>query len=367
MSQLIESLTERLFKRRPASPSSAVLTEGMAEHAVSSSGPTDERLMALFKNRAELKKAFSVLELENEQLRDQLARFEGSPVQEERKLAALEQRLSERETAYPALVYYQLRSMWRYCHSQLVEFSEQLQEQHGEREYETFAQEFREEQNRQLITIDERIKLVKAEYARHQAALNRLRESVENLKGFWNHFRRKRLAEQVEEQQGLVAEVRRRLKELDASRTNTSKAAVPKFPGLSSDAQRNINLAVLAFAQYLYVAFSEHTLSALGHAAMSKPVGEVSYGSQADCEALMSLIERSIKAMVSKRGYADELRVRARHLKLRSTFASQDDTIPRPECLAQFPLDFHDGTAGVQVDVNVLEEDYWHVRSVLLG
>lgn len=362
----IATFTEKFLRRRPPPPSSAVLTGSVAEFAASNGVEPDERLVALFKNRAELKQAFSRLQAECEELRERLAQVEASPAQDQQRLAALEQRLSERETGYPALVYFQLRGLWRYCHTQLLEFSEQLQQQHGEREYETFAQEFHEQQRLKLVTIDERLQLVKSEYARQAATLTRLNEAMERLRGFWNHFRRKRLAEQVEDQKRVVAEVKARLKQLDASRAETARTPVPEFAGLSNDARRNINLAVLAFAQYLYVTFSEHNLAALSHDAMAKSVHDVAYGSQADCEALMSLIERSLKAMIARRGYADELRMRARHLKLRSTFESQDATVPAAASLGQFPLDFHDGHAGVQVDVNVLELDYWNVKEVLL-
>lgn len=363
--RLLTDITS-MFRRRQPPPPATVLTEGVAEYAVSSAGEPDERLVALFKNRAELKKAFSDLRRENDQLRDRLARIESSPAHDQQRLAALEARLSERETGYPALVYFQLRGLWRFCHTQLQEFSDQLQEQHQEREYKIFADDFRELRNRELVTIDERLKLVRGEYSRQHGTLKRLTESQERLRGFWNHFRRKRLQEQLDEQQGVVAEVKARMDELDARRIKTVQSPVPEFPGLTADARRNINLAVLAFAQYLYVAFSDNRLATLSHNAMHKTVHDVRYGSQADCEALINLIDRAVKAMAARRGYGDELRMRARHLKLRCAFDSQAATIPREESLGQFPLDFHHGTAGVQVDVNVLADDYWNVREVLL-
>lgn len=363
MTAILHSLADRL---RGGARQVEVVDEPSGADAPAPLGDTDERLVALFRNRAELKKAFTALQEECEELRERLARMEEDPAMHNGRLAALEQRLSERETAYPALVYYQLRGLWRFCHNMLLEFSEQLQEQHHEREYAAHLEAWQTQQGSVLARLDERIGLVEGETARCQAALAEQQAALQELRGFWNHFRRRRLREQLEAQALRVQEARARLTDLRRERESEAEAQAPQFPGLSAEARRNINLAVLAFAQYLYLEFSPNSLSQLSLAAMTRNLTDVSYGTRRDCESLMELIETATVRMAEKRGYGDELKIRAKHLRRRVSFASAEATVPDVASMENFPLEFHDGHAGVQVDVNVLEENYWDLGELLL-
>ena len=73
----------------------------------------DHRVMALFKNRAELKKAYGALEDEIYRLKDRIKQQEGATARVQEMLSALEQRLGTQESGYPALVFYQLRALWQ--------------------------------------------------------------------------------------------------------------------------------------------------------------------------------------------------------------------------------------------------------------
>src|SRR5256885_2052853 len=73
----------------------------------------DTRVMALFKNRAELKKAYGELQEEIYRLKDRIKQQEGATVRVQEMLNALEMRLGISESAYPALVFYQLRRLWQ--------------------------------------------------------------------------------------------------------------------------------------------------------------------------------------------------------------------------------------------------------------
>lgn len=361
---IIHSLTDRLRGGARQGDTTANVESTTANTATSD---TDERLVALFKNRSELKKAFTRLQEECDDLREKLDRSAHDPGHDHQRLAALEARLGDRETAYPALVYYQLRGLWRYGHNLLVEFSEQMQEQHHAREYAAHTEQWQARQRDALLQQDERIALVNAEVTRFQAVFSEQQAAIEALGGFWNHFRRRGLREQADAQELRVQEARGRLTQLQREREQKAEEETPAFPGLSTDARRNLNLAVLAFAQFLYLEFSPSSLSQLAHASMVRPLSEVAYGTRRDCESLMELIEQAIARMADKRGYAGELKLRAKHLRRRVTFESDAATIPDVASVATFPLEFHEGHAGVQVDINIIEDDYWHVGEVLLG
>src|SRR5215470_15596107 len=73
----------------------------------------DHRVLALFRNRAELKKAYGDLQEETFRLKDLVKQQEGATQRVQEMLNTLEGRLGVADTAYPALVFYQLRHLWQ--------------------------------------------------------------------------------------------------------------------------------------------------------------------------------------------------------------------------------------------------------------
>ena len=73
----------------------------------------DDRVLALFRNRAELKKAHGELQEEIYRLKDRIKQQEGATSRVQEMLNALEVRLGMPESAYPAVVFYQLRRLWQ--------------------------------------------------------------------------------------------------------------------------------------------------------------------------------------------------------------------------------------------------------------
>ena len=74
--------------------------------------PKEEgRVLALFRNRAELKTAYGALEDEIYGLKDRAKQQEGATQRVQEMLNALELRLGHSDTGYPALEFYQLRGL----------------------------------------------------------------------------------------------------------------------------------------------------------------------------------------------------------------------------------------------------------------
>src|SRR5579862_1053643 len=74
--------------------------------------PDDGRVMHLFRNRIELKKSFSNAVEEIQRLKDRVKQQEGATARVQELLQDLERRLSQPESGYPALVFYQLKDLW---------------------------------------------------------------------------------------------------------------------------------------------------------------------------------------------------------------------------------------------------------------
>src|SRR5882724_315326 len=94
----------------------------------------DGRVMALFRNRAELKKAHGELQEEIYRLKDRIKQQEGATQRVQEMLVALEERLGAQESGYPALVFYQLRGVWQLGRELIEQFVSDLAKQLEERE-----------------------------------------------------------------------------------------------------------------------------------------------------------------------------------------------------------------------------------------
>src|ERR1700756_5518584 len=94
----------------------------------------DHRVLALFRNRAELKKAYGDLQEETFRLKDLIKQQEGAAQRAQEMLNTLEGRLGVAETAYPALVFYQLRRLWQTGRELVAAFVADLARQQEERE-----------------------------------------------------------------------------------------------------------------------------------------------------------------------------------------------------------------------------------------
>ena len=88
--------------------------------------------MQLFQNRAGLKKAYADLKDEFHLLRDRLKQQEGATIRVQEQLDALGDLLADTQTGFGALVFFQLRGLWKTCHQQLTAFAADLDAHAGD-------------------------------------------------------------------------------------------------------------------------------------------------------------------------------------------------------------------------------------------
>ena len=113
----------------------------------------DERLVQLFKNRAGLKKAHLALEDEVYALKERVKQQLASTSRVQEKLEGVEALLGNPDAGHAALVYYQLRGLWRACNSQLATFASELERQQEDRERRKQAFEFNQQLNARVAEI----------------------------------------------------------------------------------------------------------------------------------------------------------------------------------------------------------------------
>ena len=276
----------------------------------------DERVLALFRNRAELKKNYGELQEEIYRLKDRIKQQEGATVRVQEMLTALELRLGVPESAYPTVVFYQLRRLWQSGREVIEQFVGDLVKQQEERE------------RRQHLAEHNRRQFSKREGAEKQL---RAAETC--------------AAEAIE------------------------KEPLPEFPGLLVETRRAINLAAIAYAEVLCQRLMKTPLVRLAREATSRREATDEYGTRQECEALMDEIDRGRTLVQSRTNIAQEVKARSDRIKQVARYRNPADTSPMSDSIVDPETDLLDTQAtgvGMTRMPNVLSEDTWDLFRILL-
>src|SRR5712664_1049326 len=154
--------------------------------------PDEERLMQLFQNRAGLKKAYADLKDEFHLLRDRLKQQEGATIRVQEQLDALGDLLGDPKTGFGALVFYQLRTLWKTCQQQLSTFAAELTRQQEARVLAKHKVETEAAKSARLADVDQRLQQAAAEADLQRGHLAAAQNEIGRLTAFWHYFERRR-------------------------------------------------------------------------------------------------------------------------------------------------------------------------------
>jgi hypothetical protein len=329
----------------------------------------DERLLQLYWNRAELKKELTRLQGERDQLLEQIQKQEGATTKVREQLDQLEQHLGDPEVAVHALVYFQLRNLWRMCAANVARFSQQLQKQQEERERRRQSIEFDQVRRRELSELDGTIAEARAAADTLEVQLKRLEVKLESMTGFWNYSRRRKLAEEVEVVRSKWDIAATRVTDLSDDRADLEERDPPPFAGISVDGRRSVNTAVIAFAQQLAANLSGGGIAMLAKETNSKRVLDVRYGSRDDCAKLMTLLRDANKLIGDRVDDLSGLKHTTDALRAAATYRSDADTVPLTDSIGTLPVP-STPVSGLETvnraGINVLVDDYWELYRALL-
>jgi len=329
----------------------------------------DTRVLALFRNRAELKKAYGELQDEIYRLKDRIKQQEGATQRVQEMLSALEQRLGAQDGGYPALVFYQLRSFWQLGRELIEQFLADLARQLEDRERRAHFAEHNRRQFTQRQTIETQLRSSETQVADASTYLAGLQSERAGLTRFWHYFKRRNLDHRIESARSALSGAEAALVESRAAFEALEKEAAPEFPGLSLDARRAINLAAIAYAEVLCLRLVKTRLVTLAREATARREVSDDYGSRAECELLMAEIARSRALIQARTNIAQEVKVRSERLKQIARYRGATDSTPTPESIAFSEGDVLAGeTLGASVArmPNVLAEDTWDLFRILL-
>lgn len=315
----------------------------------------DERLVALFRNRAELKKELSALDDERHRLLDRLKLQEGSTMRVEEQMAALEQYLGRPEHGSKCLAYFQLKALWRAAAGRLEQFGSELARQQKDRERRTQIAAHERDKRERMNAVDRELLEARVLAEQLQAEQKLARQRLERLGGFWNYFRRRKVLEGVVTRGERIETAAREVTRLDGQLLEISNEPPPLFEGLSIEGRRAINLAVIGYAEMLCDRLTTGNLAELARNSTLKRVFETDYGSETDCQALMQRAARATAEVETMSDDLAEIKARADRMRRTAAYRGDTDVLPVADSIAR------SGEPSLRVPPNVLLDEYWEI------
>jgi hypothetical protein len=302
----------------------------------------NEKLVELFKNRAELKKEFAGLRKEQYRLQQRISEEQGATARITQKLEHLESLLVDPEWVHTVVVFYQLRHMNRRCASKLAKFAEQLKQQRERRQMDGENAAWKKQLAREAAAVKKQI-------GEHRMSVQMIEDRLH--------------AEGYRVESELLA-AQQAGQELLENLESIKQRQPPDTAGLGIADKRSINFMILSFAQQLYLQFRDTQLVSLIKESADKSVGAINYGSKSDCDALLELVLKSADAIDNVTDFADVLQQRAGLIAEHAIFKNDDDVVPIAGTVATvFSIDAN----GVirEKDANLLGDNYWGLREAL--
>ena len=316
--------------------------------------------MQLFQNRAGLKKAYADLQDEFHLLRDRLKQQEGSTIRVQEQMDALGDLLGNPKTGFGALVFFQLRSLWKHCHQQLSTFATDLTRQQEARETAKHKAEAETAKNSRLLDVDRRLQGAAAEADLQRQHLATAQSELGRLTAIWHYFTRRRREKSLEPLRNQVVAADAAAGDLHAERSAIERETAPEFPGISLAARRNINLAIISFAEMLCERVDAFGLAARTKEAVARRVHEMSFGTRDECASYMQRVQQAQAAVANQNQITAELKAKLDRLRATCAYRNNADTVPTADSLAP------DAKPPTAATWNVLAEDYWDLYTLLL-
>ena len=338
------------------------------------SAEPSEQLLKLYWNRADVKREVKALRRERFELLDKLKEQEGAIVRAQEQLEGLERLLTNPLAAANAMVYFQLRHMWRVAAQRLEQFGRELQTQREKRERAQLQEAETAKRTRRLDAINEKMAGLKEKKRTADEEQARLEKQLADMNALIRLFRGSALKRQIAGVQSGCLMLDEKLEELRALAEKIQGEPLPEPEGLSLDSRRLINTAVIALAQHLVVHFSEHDLASLAKTSTERAVADMKFGDRRDCDRMVERIREKIEELKQQKTFADQVKRRTDLLLTEVKYRNDTDSVPSVECVqlvARAPgaqaneLDLTRRMADAPLRTNVVADDYWDLLAVM--
>ncbi len=302
------------------------------------------------------------LRLEIEKLKSQIFR-ENSP------LAQLEGLLAQPDRGFSVVVYYRLRAVWGLCNQKLVTLSKELQKRFESTDRESFRQQAMTLNAAKRQGLESKIMVLQAERQAVNKVLVRLQHEARPAR-FLKRLVTQNIEQAIRAEKTKLRVLERDIEVLRRESEKLAKDLSEGYPGLSLAVRREINCAIFALAQHLYLAFNEGNVCDFALMAKQKELVEINFGSLIECQNIDRKIRELLIRFRNQAQNPDELKKRTAWLKARMVYRDAQDVLPDIECLNFIDTAFDDATIRKQafyqpVPVNVLALNFWNIRDAL--
>src|SRR5688572_26261159 len=336
-------------------------------------GPTEE-LLKLYWNRADVKREVKALRRERFELLDKLKEQEGAILRAQEQLEGLERLLTNPLAAANAMVYFQLRHLWRVGAQRLEQFGRELQSQREKRERAQLHDAETAKRERRLEAVKEKIAGLTEKRRTAAEEQTRLERELATMNGFTRLFRAGGLKRQIAGVDSGRRMLDEKFEELQALTEKIQGEPLPEPEELSLDSRRLINMAIIALAQHLVVHFSEHDLASLAKTSTERAVADMKFGDRRDCDRMVERIREKIEELKQQKTFADHVKRRTDLLLAEVKYRNDTDSVPTVEGLQLIPrapaaqvteLDLARRASDAPLRINVVADDYWDLLTLM--
>ena len=324
----------------------------------------NDKLVELFRNRAELKKEFAALDKEKHRLQQLIKEQQGATARMSQRLEHLESLLVDPEWVHTVAVFYQLRSLNRRCESKLAKFAEQLKQQRENRRRGIQLQAWREKQDARKAEFGKKLECCREKVHLLDDQVRAERHRLESMSGFSKILKGRAASGDLGELGKRLDAARKDEQALMETLASIEQAEPPDTPGLSIPEKRSINFMIIAFAQHLYLQFKDRNLVAMVKESSEKSIGAINYGSKTECDHLLERIAAQVESMEKASDYADVLKRRAELIAEHALFQEDGDAVAVAGTVATVFAINGNGVV-TKSDADLLGDNYWGIVNVV--
>jgi hypothetical protein len=271
------------------------------------------------------------------------------------------------------MVYFQLRHMWRVAGLRLDQFAKELHTQRERRERAQLQEAALAKRKRRLNAINEKLTGLLLKRKGVIDDYKRLEERLERTNAVLRLFRGPKLRRRIQGLKNGRSTLEERIREVNELTEKIQGEPLPEPEGLSIESRRVINVAVIALAQHLVVHFFDNELAELAKTATQRPVADMKFGDRRTCDHMVERIRARIEELRADKALADSVKRRSDYLINEVKYRNDTDSVPRTDSVEHIrvaldrnvPSALARRTSDAPLAVNVLEQDYWDLFSVL--
>ena len=331
---------------------------------VEDTGQDSAKLMDLYWNRAELKKAYADAQNEHFRLKDRIKKQEGATARVQQKLDHIEDLLIDPESAFNVVVFYQLRGLAMRCESKLSLFAEQLKLQREKKQHEGLVSTWNTELAQDSAAFEEQLLILRNQVRQTRDQQSALQQHLKSMGGIRRLFKSRSVKAELKELDHQIETAQAEENLILADLDLISKRVPPETSGLDNTSKRSINLMIIAFAQKLYLDFSAQDFVSLVKEASDKSAGAVSYGNRYECTQILQQIQNRIESIEQLSDDAVILRKRAKLIGEKAIFTKEADVVPVPGSVTTV-FDIDERGLVRECEVAILRKNYWGITKAL--